>query len=84
MPVAINEIQREEIKDLANKLNFGFECSCFKPDYSFVGSVKTRGDGQFLECLEQNSVSCNFSLPDEGIYYCLCPIRIYIANELNI
>ena len=69
--------------------NFGdVECpksfECYKTNFSKIGQVKKHGEENFLECLEKDASKCGFSLPCEDKHYCLCPVRIHIANNLNL
>jgi hypothetical protein len=36
-----------------------------------------------IECLEQNSFECPFTVPFGGLYYCECPLRVYIAKKFK-
>jgi hypothetical protein len=36
-----------------------------------------------IECLEEDSLECQFSVAFGGLYYCHCPLRIYIAKNLK-
>jgi hypothetical protein len=46
-----------------------------------AGIMQSIGANGFLECLEENSQSCQFSLPFEDPPACLCPVRICVASE---
>jgi hypothetical protein len=37
----------------------------------------------FVECLEEHPYDCPFSIPLDGLYYCKCPLCVYIAKDLN-
>lgn len=76
---AISDIQ-ENFGDVECPKNF----ECCETKFSKVGQVKIHGKGNFLECLEKDAPKCGFSLPCEDKYYCLCPVRIHIANSLNL
>lgn len=76
---AISDIE-ESFKDIECPKNF----ECYKTKFSKLGQVKCHGEGNFLECLEESAPECGFSLPCVDKYYCLCPVRIDIANRLNL
>lgn len=76
---AISDFE-ESFKDIECHKNF----ECYKTKFSKLGQVKNHGKEKFLECLEEHAAQCSFSLPCEDKYYCLCPVRIDIANRLNL
>jgi hypothetical protein len=47
------------------------------------GLCKAQDVGLATECLEENPFECSFSVPFGGLYYCECPLRIYIAKNLK-
>ncbi len=56
---------------------------CYKSGLTRLGKVQGIGKSGFLECLEENSQNCQFSLPFGNPSLCLCPVRIYIATEFR-
>jgi len=76
---AIIDIE-ENCKDIECPKNF----ECYKTKFSKLGQIKNHGKGSFLKCLEEDAAQCAFSLPCVDRYYCLCPVRIDIANRLNL
>ena len=65
----------------------GLECPkefiCYKSGFTHLGKVRKAGASGFLECMEPNSRSCQFSLPFGDPPACLCPVRIYLAAEFG-
>jgi hypothetical protein len=63
----------------------GVECPkgfvCYKSGFTRLGKVAGIKKDGFLECLEEDCQECQFSLPFGKPTACLCPVRIYIANE---
>ena len=57
--------------------------ACYKSGFTHLGKIEGIGANGFLECLEEDSQDCQFSLPFGSPAYCLCPVRIYIATEFN-
>ena len=70
----------ELFKDVECPKNF----QCYKSDFAKAGKVRAQDSENFLECLEESADQCEFSLPCVDKYFCLCPVRIHIANKLNI
>ena len=80
------EITQEHASRL-EELMRGLECPkefiCYKSGFTHLCKVrKDRGSG-FLECLEEDSRNCQFSLPFDDPPACLCPVRIYLAAEFG-
>jgi len=59
----------------------GFECC--SSGFVNLCKVKINEEDSFLECLEDSSTACTFSLPCEEKNFCLCPVRIFIARTLK-
>jgi len=78
------EVKTEIIEDIIS----GVECpkcfECYRSGFVNLGKVRDIGREAFLECLEENPQCCEFSLSfGESSSYCLCPVRIYIADKLK-
>jgi hypothetical protein len=63
-----------------------FKCpkgfKCYKSGFDNLCKAKDTGDGVFIECLEENPQDCPFSLRLSS-YFCKCPLRIYIIQNLK-
>ena len=70
-----------KIEEFVGKLGCpkGFRC-CTE---GLEGLCKAQDVGLATECLEENPFECPFSVPFGGLYYCECPLRVYIAKELK-
>ena len=79
----LTQEQKGQIEDIMK----GVECSktfeCYKSGLTHLGKVHGIGANGFLECLEQDSQDCQFSLPFGNLCSCLCPVRIYVATEFK-
>ena len=74
--------QKKEIEEICSDIECVRDCKCYKSRFRDIGKVKNNGSEEFLECLE-DSRDCEFSLSFGKITHCLCPVQIYIANELK-
>lgn len=79
----IKERHKKEIEEVISEVECQRDFECYKSEFCSVGEVKDRGKSEFLECLERYGRECVFSLPSGNTCFCLCPLRIYIANEWN-
>ncbi len=57
---------------------------CYKSDFTKLCSVILIGQGELIECLDSARKSCSTSMPFGRSFFCLCPLRTYIAREFNV
>jgi hypothetical protein len=79
---AIKDRQRE-LNEIIADVDCDKDFECCKSGFVNLCRVKVNEESSFLECLEESSDSCTFSLPCEERRFCLCPVRIYIAKTLK-
>jgi hypothetical protein len=36
-----------------------------------------------IKCLEKRAYDCSFTTLYNGVFYCTCPLRVYIAKKLK-
>jgi hypothetical protein len=75
----------EEHKTEIEKIISGMECAegfkCYQSGFKNLGHTKDIGIDSFVECLETRTKGCQFS----GMsHLCKCPLRVYLANKMNI
>ena len=70
---------REAIGDLKCPKDF----KCCTEALENLCKARDIGLESYLECLEENAFACPFSVHFGYVYYCECPLRIYIAKKLN-
>ena len=77
----------QEHADRLEELMTGLECPkefiFQKSGFTRLCKVRKAGASGFLECLEPDSRTCQFSLPFDDPPACLCPVRIYLAAEFG-
>lgn len=56
---------------------------CYKRKYKDLCKTEYFGETKVLLCLEEEPQSCTFSLSYKETYYCQCPLRNYIAEEIG-
>ncbi len=59
----------------------GFECRNLA--YDQICKAKDIGIESFLECLEEDSRDCPFTLPFGNSFLCQCPLRVYLAKRFG-
>lgn len=78
----------KDIKKKIEKIIGGISCQkdfkCYKSGFKNLCKAKDTGLNEYLDCLEENPRSCEFSLTFGFGNLCRCPLRVYIMKELNI
>ena len=73
--------QKSPIEEVMREIECPKAFKCYKAGLVDMGTMQGVGANGFLECLEEDSQNCQFSLPFEDPPACLCPVRICIASE---
>lgn len=73
-------------KEMA-EIMYGFKCpkdfKCYNSGLENLCKASYAGLKNRLKCMEESQRSCLFAIFIDNGYYCCCPIRTYIAKELN-
>jgi len=80
----MNEEQKRRIEEIMAGMQCpkGFEC--YKSGFEKISKVEDKGLLGYVECLENRGTRCKFKVPYGDSIYCKCPLRVYVAKELNI
>lgn len=59
---------------------------CYQSEFEHVCKAKDIGLENYLDCLGEatSTMLCPFSLSFGNSYMCRCPLRVYLAKNLNI
>ncbi len=79
----LDEKQRKQIEEIISRIQCQKDFECYKSGFSKMGKVRDIGIKNFVECLEDNPAACNYSMAFGNGYFCKCPVRIYIAKNLE-
>ena len=79
----MDEGYKKEIEKIIGGMKCPKDFKCCKPGFDVVCKAKDIGLETFLECLEEDPRSCQFSVPFGEGYFCQCPLRVYIAKKLK-
>lgn len=80
----MKEHHKQKIEEIIGTTKCAKDFRCAKSKFEVIGKVKDVGLENYLECLESNSRLCMFALSFGEGYLCQCPLRVYVAKELNI
>ena len=87
--IARLEREREEVdRDMKvvgfmGELKCPKDYQCYKKRYEELCKTEFFGETKILHCLEEEPQSCTFSLSYQDTYYCQCPLRNFIAEEIG-
>ena len=79
----MKEDDRKELKKIMGGLSCPKDFNCHKQGFKVLCKAKDVGLESYLECLEERPQDCPLSVEFGGLFYCRCPLRIYIAKELK-
>ena len=69
------------------KIMDGMQCPkdfiCKKSGFKILCKANYVESGKCVECLDEKPKLCSFSLTFGGTFLCICPVRVYLAKELN-
>lgn len=74
---------QKEIEEIIGQLKCPKDFECYKSGFKVLCKAVDVGVESFLECLEERPFKCKFSVAFGGLYYCQCPLRVYIAKKLK-
>jgi hypothetical protein len=87
----IENLQREKkdvvrdmkIVDFMDELKCPKDFQCYNKKYEELCKTEYFGETKVLLCLAEEPRSCIFSLSFKDAFYCQCPLRNYIADEVE-
>jgi hypothetical protein len=82
-PMELPEEQRKKIEELASGLNCSKDFICYKSGLEKLCKARDFGMEEYIDCLEETPEKCEFSLSFGTGHLCTCPVRIYIAKNLE-
>lgn len=74
---------RQIIEEMADSTACRKEFKCCSNEFTNVCRAKDIGIKSFLVCLEGEPRKCNFAMSFGDVYFCQCPVRVYIGKKLK-
>ena len=74
---------RKQIEEIVEDMDCSKEFECCEGNFTNVCRAKDIGIDSFLECLEENTHECEFTMPFGDAFFCKCPVRMAIARKLS-
>ena len=75
--------QQIEITKIIGGLSCPKNYNCFRSEYQKLCKAEFVEELKVVNCLEEDSRKCIFSLPYKDACYCQCPLRNYIAEKIE-
>jgi hypothetical protein len=74
---------KKELEEIIDDLQCPKDFKCYKSGFETLCKAEDIGLESYLVCWEEDIRDCKFSFPFGDDCFCKCPLRIYIAKELN-
>ena len=78
---------KDKNKREIDKIKAGMHCPagfvCVNNNFEQLCKIKETGVHDFIECSEENPVTCPFGVMCEDKRFCECPLRIYLFRDLG-
>lgn len=79
----MEEENKKKINEIINKMKCSKNFSCTESGFENICKARNFGSDDYLECLEDDSFDCEFTLPFGNGNLCKCPARVAIAKILK-
>jgi hypothetical protein len=73
----------KEIEEIIDGLKCPKDFICYKSGFKKLCKVEDTGLESFLVCLNDLAIDCKFSVNFSHVYFCQCPLRMYICRKLK-
>lgn len=83
MSMKIDMDIESQVKEIMAAIECPKDFECYKSGFEKIGKVKNLEAENLCVCLEENAQSCKFSFSYGNVYFCKCPLRLYIAKKLK-
>jgi len=84
MATQISDKHLKEIEKIIVDIDCPANFACYKSGFEDLCKAKIIKGRTLVECPEENKPYCGFRISVGYRYFCKCPLRIYVAMNLNI
>jgi hypothetical protein len=74
---------KKQITEILDGLRCPKHYTCYTSGTEELCRAEDIGLESFLVCLEKNPRDCTFSVGFGDIYFCQCPLRVYLARKVT-
>lgn len=79
----MDPVHKKEIEKIIGQIKCPKDFKCYESGFQVLCKARDVGLETHLECLEAEPYECEFSVRFGGLYYCHCPLRVYLAKKLH-
>jgi hypothetical protein len=73
----------KKLKEIIGDIKCPKDFKCCKQGFKNLCKAGDIGPGGTIKCLEKRAYDCSFTTLYNGVFYCTCPLRVYIAKKLK-
>ena len=73
----------KEVAEIIGDLKCPKNFKCYRSGFEALCKADDIGLESYLDCLEDNAFECKFAFSFGEGYFCKCPLRVYLAKNLN-
>jgi hypothetical protein len=77
------ENMQKDIEEMMNGLKCPKDFICYKSGFKILCKTEDMGLESFIACLGPDPSGCKLSISYGGLFFCQCPIRVYVAKHFN-
>jgi hypothetical protein len=79
----VEQLDKKEISKIIGDIQCPREFCCLETGFDRTCKTKDVGLKTHLQCLEEDGSVCQFSVSFGSVYFCSCPLRVYICKKLG-
>jgi hypothetical protein len=79
----ITQEHDSKIQEIMKGMKCPNDFKCYKSGFEDIGKIMIICDGKLVRCLEEKEQPCQLGFAFGYGYFCVCPLRKYIAQNFN-
>ena len=79
----VDRINKKKIEEIVGGITCPKDFVCYKSGFENLCKAENIWMEFLFKCLEDDPRECVFSEGYDHVYYCKCPLRVYIAQTLK-
>ena len=79
----LQEDMQKDIEEMMNGLQCPKDFMCYKSGFKVLCKAEDMGLKSFIACLGPDPSECTCSISYGGLFFCQCPIRVYVAKHFK-
>ena len=79
----MDRINKKKIEEIVGGITCPKDFACYKSGFENLCKAENIWMESLFKCLEDDPRECVFSTGYGHVYYCKCPLRVYIGQTLR-